>query len=183
LAAAAGEIPVGQTLYVNNAKGNDAFDGLVPEPTADGKFGPMPNSNWLGHLKHQGWFTEPQAPVIFFLNGKPGPNVLKLDDIPAGGFFYDTQSSPRRLCFRLPAGARLADCKLELPLNRGFYVSDGSCRAAQSRARLAGLSATCFTSPYERDKPWPVGTRMPGAVQYTRGHRNHPRPSGERSIV
>jgi len=205
----AGEIPVGQTIYVNNAKGNDAFDGLAPEPAADGesgplasimqavkrcgigariqiantgvayresvsiegyrrgrantpliiegngatvtglveavpdrwtlfkddiyhfenklpdgRFGPMPNSNWLGHLKHQGWFTEPQAPEIFFLNGKPGPNVLKLDDIPAGGFCYDTQSSPRRLYFRLPRSAKINDCKLELPLNTGFYVSD-----------------------------------------------------------
>ncbi|MCY3024498.1 MAG: right-handed parallel beta-helix repeat-containing protein, partial [Planctomycetota bacterium] len=57
-------------------------------------------------------------------NGKAGPNVLKLDDIPGGGFFYDTQSAPRRLYFRLPAGAKIADCKLELPLNTGFYVSD-----------------------------------------------------------
>ncbi|MCY3017445.1 MAG: hypothetical protein NTW87_00220, partial [Planctomycetota bacterium] len=154
VAAAAGEIPVGQTIYANNAKGNSAFDGLAPEPAADGKsgplasimqavkrcgigariqiantgvdyresvsiegyhrgrasspliiegngatvtglvevvpdrwtlfnddvyyfenklpdgkFGPMPNNNWLGHLKHQGWFNEPQAPEIFFLNG------------------------------------------------------------------------------------------------------------------
>ena len=87
-------------------------------------YGVMPNSNWLGHFKHQGWFTEPQAPAIFFLNDKPGPNVLKLEEIPAGGFFYDTQAKPRTLYFRLPAGGKLADCRVELPLNRGVYVSD-----------------------------------------------------------
>jgi hypothetical protein len=91
---------------------------------AAGKPGPMPNSNWLGHLKHQGWFTEPQAPAIFILNGQPAPHVRDLANIAPGGFFYDTQASPRRLYFRLPAGARLADCTIEIPLNTGVFVDD-----------------------------------------------------------
>ncbi|MDP2990840.1 MAG: right-handed parallel beta-helix repeat-containing protein [Kiritimatiellota bacterium] len=87
-------------------------------------YGVMPNSNWLMHWRHQGWFTKPQAPEIFFLNGQPGSNVLTLAAIPAGGFFYDTQSSPRRLHFRLPAGKKLEECIIELPLNQGVFVSD-----------------------------------------------------------
>jgi hypothetical protein len=90
----------------------------------DGKPGPMPNSNWLGHYKHQGWFTEPQAPEIFFLNGRPATNVLSLAALPPAGFFYDTQSSPRRLYFRLPPGTTLDACRIEIPLNSGIHVSD-----------------------------------------------------------
>lgn len=90
----------------------------------DAFYGAMPNSNWLGHWSHQGWFTEKQAPEIFFLNGKPGPHVRDLTAIPQGGFFYDTTSSPRRLYFRLPAGAKLGDCRVELPIHQGVFVSD-----------------------------------------------------------
>jgi hypothetical protein len=97
----------------------------------DAVYGIMPNSNWLDSRKHQGWFTEKDAPEIFLLNGKPGPNVLKLDDLQPGGFFYDTQSETvkeltgqRCLFFRLPEGKKLADCVVELPLNKGVYVSD-----------------------------------------------------------
>ena len=66
------------------------FENRLP----DGKPGPMPNSNWLMHWKHQGWFTEPQAPEIFFVNGKAAPHTRELETIPAGGFFYDTQAQP-----------------------------------------------------------------------------------------
>lgn len=88
------------------------------------KTGPMPNSNWLGFLKHQGWFTEPQAPEIFFLDGQPAPHVRDLAAIAPGGFFYDTQASPRRLYFRLPPGKALADCTIDVPLNTGVFVDD-----------------------------------------------------------
>ena len=94
-------------------------------------YGIMPNSNWIGSTKHQGWFTEKDAPEIFLLNGKPGLNVLKLEELPPGGFFYDTQSETvkelagqRCLFFRLPAGKQLSGCAVELPLNKGIYVSD-----------------------------------------------------------
>ncbi len=91
---------------------------------ANGVPGPMPNSNWLGFEKCKAWFPEPQAPLIFFLNGKPGPHSQDLDGIPVGGFFYDAAARPRRLYFRLPQGAAVADCNVEMPINRGVYVSD-----------------------------------------------------------
>jgi hypothetical protein len=97
----------------------------------DAVYGIMPNSNWLGFLKHHGWFIEKEAPEIFFLNGKPGPNALKLEDIQPGGFFYDAQASIlkepaglRCLFFRLPADKTLKECVVELPLNTGIFVSD-----------------------------------------------------------
>ncbi|HEY3378632.1 MAG TPA: right-handed parallel beta-helix repeat-containing protein [Armatimonadota bacterium] len=96
------------------------FENKLP----DGKYGDMPNSNWLGFLKHQGWFTEPQAPKIFFLDGVAAAHVTKLDEIPQGGFFYDTQATPRRLYFRLPVNKTLDQVKIDMPLNTGVYVSD-----------------------------------------------------------
>jgi hypothetical protein len=89
---------------------------------ADGKAGPMPNSNWLGFQRHQGWFTEPQAPEIFFVDGQPAPHVKSLEAIPPGGFFYDTLAKPRRLYFRLPAGKALADLCIDVPLNEGVFI-------------------------------------------------------------
>lgn len=123
-------------------EGNGAtVSGLLPIPTvrwtllkddiywtenrgADGKPLPMPNSNWLGHYRHQGWFTEKQSPEIFFVDGKAASHVRELASIPVGGFFYDTQASPRRLYFRLPAGKSLKDPNIEIPQNTGVYVSD-----------------------------------------------------------
>ena len=102
---------------------NDVFGFRQTLP--DGRPGPMPNSNWLGFLKHQGWFTEPEAPEIFFVNGEPGTNVLTFAELPPGGFFYDTLGTlgdARRVYFRLPAGAKLDDLTLEMPLNEGVFV-------------------------------------------------------------
>lgn len=96
------------------------YDGKI----ADGVRKLMPNSNWLGFTKHQGWFAESQAPRIFFLNGQAAPDVLELAAIPQGGFFYDTQVEPRRVYFRLPAAKALQDCRLELPQNEGVYIND-----------------------------------------------------------
>jgi hypothetical protein len=91
---------------------------------ADGKSrAPMPNSNWLGFLRHQGWFTESQSPDIFFLNGQPAPHVTNLAEIPAGGFFYETQQG-RKVYFRLPVGKRLAECTIDLPQHEGVFVDD-----------------------------------------------------------
>ncbi len=97
------------------------FKNMLP----DGKPGPMPHSNWLGFLSHSGWFTKPEAPEIFFVNGKPGANVLTLEALPPGGFFYDTMGTngpSRQVYFRLPAGARLEELTIEMPLNGGVFV-------------------------------------------------------------
>ena len=83
----------------------------------------MPNSNWLAFTSHEGWFTEPQAPKIFFVNGKSAPHTRSLETIPRGGFFYHTQGK-RRVYFRLPAGEKLEDLHVDLPLNTGVYISD-----------------------------------------------------------
>jgi hypothetical protein len=88
----------------------------------DSVYGVMPGFNWMASWS--GWPTERQAPEIFFLNGKPGLNVTKLSDLPPGGFFYDHRAKPRCLYFRPPAGARIEDCALELPLNQGVFVTD-----------------------------------------------------------
>lgn len=90
---------------------------------AGGVRAPMPNSNWLAFTRHQGWFTEPQAPRIFFLNGAPAPHVTRLADIPPGGFFYETQDG-RKVYFRLPAGKALSDCAIDIPQNTGVLVDD-----------------------------------------------------------
>jgi hypothetical protein len=89
---------------------------------ATGKRRPMPKSNWLAFLKHQGWFQGRQAPEIFFLNGKTAPHVRSLEELQPGAFFYDTQTGPLRLYFRLPANAKLEDLTLELPLNEGVFI-------------------------------------------------------------
>ncbi len=86
-------------------------------------YGLMPNSNWMT-ASGGGWFMEPQAPLIFFLDGIAAPHVRTLATLPQGGFFYDIRSRPRRICFRLPAGKTLADCRIELPLNQGVFVAD-----------------------------------------------------------
>ncbi len=94
--------------------------------TPEGKPGLMPNSNWLGFLKHSGWFTEKEAPEIFFVNGKNAPNVLKFEDMPPGGFFYDTmgKNGPSgRVYFRLPAGSTIDQLTLEFPLNEGVFIN------------------------------------------------------------
>jgi hypothetical protein len=86
----------------------------------------MPRNNWIGFQKHQGWFTEPEAPELFFLNGKPGRNVVKFEDLPPGGFFYDTMGrigEALRLYVRLPTGAKLDELTLEMPLNGGVFVN------------------------------------------------------------
>jgi hypothetical protein len=90
---------------------------------ADGRTAPLPNSNWLAFTKHQGWFTEAQSPLIFFLNGRPAAQVKSLAEIPRGGFFYQTQGT-RKVYFRLPAGRALADCTIDLPQHKGVFVDD-----------------------------------------------------------
>ncbi len=119
--------------YFPNKVGDADFKprGWFERKIGDAVYGIMPNSNWLGFLKHHGWFTEKEAPEIFFLNGTPGSSVLKLEDIQPGGFFYDAQAAvlkdpagQRCLFFRLPAGKTIKECAVELPLNKGVYVSD-----------------------------------------------------------
>jgi len=97
------------------------FENRLP----NGKFGIMPHSNWLASWKHQGWFDHELAPNIFFVDGRPAPHVKSLEQIPPGGYFYDTLAEPRRIYFRLPAGmTKLEEVKTEFPLNLGVYISD-----------------------------------------------------------
>lgn len=119
--------------YFLNKLGGSEYKprGWFDRKIGDSFYGIMPNSNWLGNMKHQGWFIEEDAPEIFLLNGKPGKNVLKLEEIPPGGFFYDSQvqilkepAGQRVLFFRLPANTKIEDCSVELPLNKGIYASD-----------------------------------------------------------
>jgi hypothetical protein len=88
----------------------------------DSVYGHMPNFNWMSQWRGRGWPSERQAPGIFFLNGKPGRNASALADLPPGGFFYDHSAKPRRLYFRLPSGAKIGDCAIDLPLNEGVNV-------------------------------------------------------------
>jgi hypothetical protein len=121
-------------IYVfPNKVGDSDFKprGHFERKIGDAVYGIMPNSNWLGFMRHQGWFVEEDAPEIFLLNGVPGTNSLSLEAIHPGGFFYDAQSAvlkdlpgQRSLFFRLPEGKTLKECRVELPLNRGVYVSD-----------------------------------------------------------
>ena len=110
-------IPAGQWTQVKDDL--YVYAGLQ----ADGGMAPLPNSNWLAFTKHQGWFTEPQAPLIFFLNGRPAAQVKSLREIPPGGFFYRTQGT-RKVYFRLPAGKALAGCTIDLPQHKGVFVDD-----------------------------------------------------------
>lgn len=104
--------------------------GWYDKKFGDSYYGPMPRNVWL--TGRTGWFTEkesPKAPQIFLVNGKPGPNVVKLDDLPPGGFFYDVKRTiqkdlPRCLFFRLPENKELKDCVVELPQNDGIFIND-----------------------------------------------------------
>ena len=127
-------VPFKDDIYYFPDKVGDADfkpRGWFERKRGDAVYGVMPNSNWLGFTKHQGWFVEKEAPEIFLLNGKPGPDSVTLEGIQPGGFFYDAQAEiikdipgQRCLFFRLPAGQALKACSVELPLNHGVYVSD-----------------------------------------------------------
>jgi len=118
--------------YFSNRVGGADYKprGWFDKKTGDSYYGPMPRNIWL--TGRTGWFTEkeaPKAPQIFLVNGKPGPNVLKLEDLPPGGFFYDVKRTtlkdlPKCLFFRLPEKTELKDCVVELPQNDGIFVND-----------------------------------------------------------
>ena len=107
--------------------------GWFDRKIGDSYYGPMLRNVWL-RTGHQGWFTReeaPNAPQIFMLDGKPGENVLKLEDLPEGGFFYDSLAKTLKepagqpaLYFRLPKNRKLKDCLIEMPLNSGIYAGD-----------------------------------------------------------
>ncbi|MFA6293238.1 MAG: right-handed parallel beta-helix repeat-containing protein [Victivallales bacterium] len=118
--------------YFDNRVGGSDYKprGWFDKKTGDSYYGPMPRNIWL--TGRTGWFTEkeaPKAPQIFLVNGKPGPNVVKLEDLPPGGFFYDVKRTtlkdlPKCLFFRLPEKTELKDCVVELPQNDGIFVND-----------------------------------------------------------
>jgi hypothetical protein len=86
--------------------------------------GGMPKSNWLWHWKRNSWWHEPEAPEIFFLNGKPAPHAESLVAIQPGGFFLNINEHPVRIRFRLPAGKRIEDCRIDVPGNHGVIIND-----------------------------------------------------------
>ena len=120
--------------------------GWFDKKTGDFYYGPMPRNIWVG-TGRTGWYTEnaaPKAPQIFLINGKPGPNVVKLEELPPGGFFYDVKKSvfkdlPQCIFFRLPEAKTLRECIVEVPQNSGVFVNDdyvtvqnlGSCYSVE----------------------------------------------------
>ena len=151
------EIPADQWIslkddiyyFVNRVGGADYKPrGWFDRKIGDSYYGPMPRNIWI-RTSHEGWFTEkeaPNAPQIFLIDGKPGPNVLKLEDLPQGGFFYDSKALTLKepagqtcLYLRLPEGKQIKDCVVSLPLNSGIYIGDdyvtvqniGSCYSVE----------------------------------------------------
>ena len=135
--------------FVNKVGGADYKQrGWYDRKIGDSYYGPMPRSVWLRN-GHQGWFTRkeaPHAPQIFLVDGKPGENVTTLEDLPQGGFFFDSQAKTLQepagqpvLYFRLPENRKLADCRIEMPLNSGIFAGDdyttveniGSCYSVE----------------------------------------------------
>jgi hypothetical protein len=121
--------------FTHKVGGADYNPKKVPSERriGDSWYGRMPNNI---HLRngHQGWFTPkeaPNAPQIFLLDGKPGENVVTLEDLPQGGFFYDSLAKTLKepegqpvLYFRLPHNRKLADCLIEIPQNTGIFAGD-----------------------------------------------------------
>lgn len=103
------------------------FDNSVPDPDT-GQLPPLPQSDFSNMFQPQGgYYSQWQAPKIYFLDGKAAPVAYDLASLPPGGFFFDTKGlvdKSRRIYFRLPAGRKLADCKIELPQFGGLYVGD-----------------------------------------------------------
>ena len=135
--------------FVNKVGGADYKPrGWFDRKIGDSYYGPMPRSVWLRN-GHQGWFTRkeaPLAPQIFLVDGKPGENVTALEELPPGGFFFDSQAKTLPepagqpvLYFRLPENRKLADCRIEMPLNSGIFAGDdyttveniGSCYSVE----------------------------------------------------
>lgn len=110
---AAWQVETNDVYFVDDA----AIRRLAPQ-------GGLPESNWLRFWKRNAWWHEPEAPRIFFLNGEPAPSAETLADIPPGGFFFNLNAAPVRIRFRLPAGTRIEDCRIDVPGNHGVIIND-----------------------------------------------------------
>ena len=59
---------------------------------------------------------------IWFVNGKAAPNLLDRESLEKtpNGFWWNKKE--RKVLYHLPAGKQLADLKIQLPANYGFYI-------------------------------------------------------------
>ena len=60
---------------------------------------------------------------IWWLNGKAAPNCKSLATLKKtpGAFWWN--KAEKQVCFNLPKGEKIADQKIELPANAGFYIT------------------------------------------------------------
>ena len=60
---------------------------------------------------------------IWWLNGKAAPNCKSLETLKKtpGAFWWN--KAEKQVCFNLPRGKKLAEQKIELPANAGFYIT------------------------------------------------------------
>ncbi len=107
------KLETNDVYYVDNA----VIMRLAPQ-------GGMPKSNWLWHWKRTSWWHEPEAPEIFFLDGKPAPHAESLGQIQPGGFFLNINSHPVRIRFRPPVGRKIEECRVQVPGNHGVIIND-----------------------------------------------------------
>ena len=80
-------------------------------------FWPMSNQYKL-NKKANYWLDRTQ---IWWVDGKAAPNCKSLEELQKtpGGFWWN--KAEKKVLFHLPAGKKLADLKIELPANSGFY--------------------------------------------------------------
>lgn len=81
-------------------------------------FWPMCNM-YKGYKQQNYWFDKNK---IWWVDGKAAPNCKSLDELKKtpGGFWWN--KAEKKVLFHLPDGKKLADFKIELPANSGFYI-------------------------------------------------------------
>ena len=79
-----------------------------------------PMSNWYKGAKTNFW--PDTSARIWWVNGKAAPNCKSLEELKKtpGGFWWNKKQ--KQVLFALPEGKKLADLKIELPANSGFYI-------------------------------------------------------------
>ena len=63
-----------------------------------------------------------EVPRIWFVDGRAAPNCHDRESLlkTPGGFWWN--KTEKQVCFHLPAGKQLAELRIELPANYGFYI-------------------------------------------------------------
>lgn len=82
-------------------------------------FWPMSNM-YKGYKQQNYWLPGTQ---IWWVGGQAAPNCKTREELEStpGGFWWN--KSARKVLFKLPEGKTLADLKIELPANYGFYIT------------------------------------------------------------